>query len=153
VARQDLARLLNALLRELEDGKKGFTHAAEDSEAPLLKPLLLECADDCTRALNALQQSVHSLGEESAKHGSAVGTVRHGWTKLKSAVIADSTLAVLDDVEREHERIEAAFDAVLQVDDLPPSIRTVVQQEGSLVERNLGRLEQARRQYGSGAAS
>jgi uncharacterized protein (TIGR02284 family) len=144
--RNDLTHLLNTLLKYVEDGKKGFRQAADNSNSPQVKPMLQECADDCTRALHALQQCVQSLGERAVGRGSARSAVGRGWARLKSAVSPVPVLAALDEVEHEQGEMEAAFAAVLAAQ-LPPAIRSVVQRESILVVRNRNRLRSARWRY------
>jgi uncharacterized protein (TIGR02284 family) len=146
MARKELTLLLNTLLMEIEDGKKGFALAAEECEAPELKPILMECSHDCTRSLHDLQQAVQSFSEPATQHGSVAGAVRHGWTRVKSNVAADSTLAALDDVEREYARIETAFEAALEAD-LPQAVRSVVERERDRMRRNPERLAEVRSRY------
>lgn len=146
MARKELTLLLNTLLMEIEDGKKGFALAAEECEAPELKPILMECSHDCARALHDLQQAVQSFSEPATQHGSAAGAIRHGWTRLKSNVAADPTLAALDDVEREYGRIESAFDAALEAD-LPQAVRSVVERERGRVRHSPTRLAEVRARY------
>jgi uncharacterized protein (TIGR02284 family) len=139
------AQALNALLMELEDGRKGYALAAEESP-PALKPLLSECAHDCTRAMHDLQKSVQTMGEVSVEHGSATGTLRHGWSRLKAAVSPDSGHGALQQVEEEYARIESAFREALAADLTQPE-RSVVVKELARVRHIPGRLAQVRRLY------
>jgi uncharacterized protein (TIGR02284 family) len=148
VQKDDLARLLNGLLKDIEDGNIGFDQAAQEVALPEMRILLLDCAYDCAKALNALQQCVRSI-EGNAAHGSTA-VARQGWIKLSSAAVSDPVLAVLDEIELRHARIEAAFAAVLAAQ-LPGSILGAVEQEKELIERNLGRINEARRQHQSAA--
>lgn len=151
MARKELALVLNALLMEIEDGKKGFALAAEECRVDELKPILMECSHDCARALHDLEKTVQSLSEPAVQRGSAAGAVRHGWTLLKSSLVSDPTLAALDDVEREYARIESAFEQALDAD-LPQAIRGVVEKERERVRRSPERLAQVRARYGEGRA-
>jgi uncharacterized protein (TIGR02284 family) len=142
---------LNHLLREIEDGKLGFAQLAAEIDEPYLKNLFDECWNDCARALNALQKSVQTMGESPVQEGSATGTLRKGWIKLKSVVTPDQSLAAIEEAEREHARIETAFQDLLGEEDLAPTIRATVEEESVLVEKNLERLEQARQHHQAAA--
>jgi uncharacterized protein (TIGR02284 family) len=141
----ELASRLRALLLEVEDGKRGFALAAQECELPELKPLLQECADECTRALHELQGSAQTVSQGHVQGGSPAGAVRQGWTRL-SAAFKDSTLAALDEAEREQERIEQALAALLEAEP-PPAIRKVVLEECRRLGGNGERLARARRRY------
>ncbi|MDB5977727.1 MAG: hypothetical protein JWR07_4487 [Nevskia sp.] len=138
---------LNRLLREIEDGKLGFAQLAAECDEPQLKNLFEECWNDCVRALNALQKSVQSMGESAVQEASVTGTLRQGWIKLKSVVVPDQALVAIEEAEREHTRIADAFGDVLCEEDLPPAIRSTVEQENALIGKNLERLEQARQYH------
>jgi uncharacterized protein (TIGR02284 family) len=146
MAANELAARMNALLVEIEDGRKGFAVAAEECELPELKPLLQECADDCTRSLHDLQGSAKTVHQGQVQHASAGAALREGWTRLRSLAPGDQTLAILGEVEREHGRIEEAFAAVLAVEP-PPAIRKVLEKESARIGRNRNRLEEVRRRY------
>ena len=145
--KDEIVRRLNALLRELEDGRTGFAQAAEECAAPELKTLMKECGEDCARAVNPLQKAVQSYGESAVQSGSVAGAARKGWIKLKSSMTPDSTLTAIGETEQEHQRLEQAFQAVLDDDELPMAIRSVVEQERAVVDRNLERIATARQHY------
>jgi hypothetical protein len=50
MTRKELARVLNALLMEIEDGKNGFALAARVCAVPRLNPLSVECVDHRARS-------------------------------------------------------------------------------------------------------
>ena len=138
----DLAKRMNALLKEIEDGREVFDQAAADCAEPRLKEELSECADDCTRALNGLQKNAQSLGLGPTRHGSAGGALRQGLKKLHTAVTGSETPAMLDEALREAGRMESAFAAVLDAD-LPAAVRAVVEEERERVLRHPRRLSGA----------
>lgn len=149
--KQEMTDSLNDLLEVLENAKLNFAEAASKVGSEALGGLLREYADDCARALNALQKSVQSLGETAAVGASAGGVVRQGWIKLKAALAADSELAAIEEAEHEHARVRAAFDRVLQLDPID-SIRIVVERERQLLLRGEQRLAGARSARGGSAA-
>lgn len=145
MSEKEPAQALNALLMELEDGRKGYALAAEESP-PELKPLLAECAHDCIRAMHDLQKTVQTMSEASVEHGSVGGAVQQGWTRLKAAVSPDSGRTAFEQVEEEYARIESAFKAALAADLTAPE-RSVVVKELARVRHIPGRMAQARRLY------
>lgn len=145
MSEKEPAQALNALLMELEDGRRGYALAAEECP-PELKPLLAECAHDCTRAMHDLQKTVHTMGESSVKRGSIAGAMQHGWARLKTAVAADSGCTAFQQVEEEYARIESAFNTALAADLTQPE-RSLVVKELARVRHIPARLAQARRRY------
>lgn len=148
MARKELARVLNNLLMKLEDGRKACMFAAEQCQAPELKPVLVECAHDCTRALHDLQKAVHTFGEASVEHGSVYAGLRQGWTRLRAALGTRRTGSGLGHVERQYARIDAAFAAALAAD-LPPPERAVVERERGRVRSIASRLAGLQRRQGA----
>lgn len=139
----ETAQLLNGLLQTLEDAKLNFAEAASRLGKSQLGQLLGDYSDDCARALHALQKSVQSLGETAAVGPSAGGVVRQGWIKLKSALAADIESAVIEEAEREHARVRAAFDKVLESEPID-AIREVVRRERQALDRGAGLLARLR---------
>ena len=130
----ETARQLDALLTALQDARHNFAEASSKIGSPQLAAMLEEYANDCTRALHALQKSAQSLGEPSAVASSLGGAVRKGWIKLKAALAADAELAALEEAEHEHQRVVAAFEQVLGGDP-PPPVREEVEREQQRILR------------------
>lgn len=146
MSQTETAQLLNGLLQTLEDAKLNFAEAASKLGKSRLSQLLGDYSDDCTRALHVLQKSVQSLGETAAVGASAGGMVRQGWIKLKSALAADTESAVIEEAQREHARVRAAFDKVLKVEPIE-SVREVIGRERQVLDHAAELLLNARARH------
>lgn len=148
MARKEIARVLNELLMELEDGRKACLLAAERCAAPELKPAFVECAHDCTRALHDLQRAVQAFGEASVTHGNPAGKLRQGWASLRAAIDSGGATAAMEHVERQYARIDQAFAAALAAD-LPAPERAVVLRERERLQGVAARLADLRQRAGT----
>src|SRR5882724_12155971 len=122
--------VLNKLVRESEDGQKGFSAASHVAKDGKLKALLDDYAQECGRAVGELQDAIRSLGAQPQDHGSISGAAHRGWLKIKSA-IDDANAAVLDIVERGEDHAKSVYAEALKAT-LPSQIREMVarQREG-----------------------
>ena len=141
----DTINILNDLIATTEDGKKGFTEAAQDATKPDLKQLFKQRAAECNDAATELQSIVLSIGGKPETSGTVAGAAHRGWVKVKAAV-ADSNVAVLEEVERGEDHAKAVFAKALK-SELPPSIRAVVQRQQEGTIRNHDRIRDLRNSY------
>lgn len=142
----DTIKILNSLIETSEDGKKGFSEAADKVEDAGLKQLLSERAQGCGQAVRELRTLVTALGGTPDEGGSLSGAAHRGWVKLKSAIAANDNLAVLEEVERGEDVAKAAYEKALKAD-LPVQVKTVVEKQYQGVLRNHERVKELRNQY------
>lgn len=147
----DTISILNDLIETTEDGKKGFTEAAQDATKPELKAAFQQRAVECSNAATELQSIVQSIGGKPATTGTIAGAAHRGWVKVKSAV-SDSNVAVLEEVERGEDRAKAVFAKALK-SEIPPPIRIVVQRQYEGVVRNHDRMRDLRNSYRASASA
>ncbi len=137
--------ILNGLIATTEDGKKGFSEAAKDATKPELKELFQKRAAECSDAAMELQSIVRSIGGKPETSGTVAGAAHRGWVKIKSSV-ADSNVAVLEEVERGEDHAKAVFAKALK-SELPPSVRVAVQRQNEGTIRNHDRIRNLRNSY------
>lgn len=142
--------ILNDLIATTEDGKKGFSEAAQDVSRPDLKATFQKRAAECGTAAFELQSLVQSIGGKPATEGTLTGTAHRSWVKLRST-ITDSDVAVLEEVERGEDHAKAVFSKALKRE-LPPSVRTVVQRHHTGTLRNHEHIRDLRNSYRSAAS-
>jgi uncharacterized protein (TIGR02284 family) len=137
--------VLNKLVITSEDGEKGFAEAADLATDPKLKLLFGECARECHQAAKELQAEITATGAKAPDHGSATGAAHRGWIKLKSTV-ADTNIALLEEVERGEDHAKAAYTAALKAR-LPAKLKSLVEKQQAGVLRNHDRIRDLRDSY------
>ncbi len=95
-----ISNTLNRLIETLNDGKLGFTTAANDAQRPDLKTFLAELAAERAEFAAELHQHVQALGASPEESGSVAGDLHRGWITLKAAVANREDLAILEECER-----------------------------------------------------
>ncbi len=111
-----LTSTLNSLIETLNDGRLGFTTAAEDAEMSELKTLFGMLAAEREKFAAQLQQQVQQLGETPEKTGTVAGDLHRGWINLKAAVSRREDLAILEECERGEESAVSSFRDALSGD-------------------------------------
>jgi uncharacterized protein (TIGR02284 family) len=145
----DIAGLLNELIKTSQDGRKGFAEAAEYAQDADLKSLFILRSSECAQAVSELELAVENLGRLPAEHGSIAGAVHRGWIKAKVAV-EDNNIAVLEELERGQDHAKAVYGRVMQ-SRLPPEIRTLVERQQIHLQRSHDEIRALRDRYRAAA--
>lgn len=142
----DTASLLNDLIKISKDGEQGFRAAAEETASYDLKKIFMERANECSHAVQELQQHVASLNEEPENRGSLLGELHRGWLTLKSSLTGWDEHAILEECERGEDVAKAAYSKALN-QNLPDHIRTLIQHQYEGVVKNHDLIKGLRTQY------
>jgi uncharacterized protein (TIGR02284 family) len=122
----DVIDTVNDLIDCVMDGESGFRASAESILNPQTKQLLLQRADECSRAAAELQPIAVNLGGEPRKGGSTGGAVRRGWVAVKATLSAHSDRAILDEAQRADDRAIRRYQAAMNKE-LPAAVRVVIE--------------------------
>ncbi|MGQ0698354.1 MAG: PA2169 family four-helix-bundle protein [Panacagrimonas sp.] len=141
-----VCKTLNDLIETSEDGKKGFAEAAEKATDASLKAELGKRALQCATAAQELQAVVRSMGGEPESGGSLTGAAHRGWVAVKTAIVGDNNVAVLEEVERGEDYAKAAYKKALATD-LPMTAKTLVEKQYQGALRNHDRIRELRDTY------
>ena len=132
---RDIIDCVNRLIETSKDGEFGFRKCAENSRDLNLRQLLNRRADECRQAASELRVVVGELGGEPEDGGSASAALHRGWVSVKGALTGYSDQALLEECERGEDVAVARYRAALK-DDLPPSLRALVERQFAGVQRN-----------------
>lgn len=119
------------LIETLEDGKAGFTKAAErlaESDRADLAPRFHEFADQRGRFADELRQLAAEYGDPIDEEGSLAGSLHRGWMTLKDALTGDGAEQVLAAAEQGEDHAKSEYSDAL-AEDLSPHLRTVVERQ------------------------
>lgn len=119
------------LIETLEDGKAGFTKAAErlaDTDRADLAPRFHEFAAQRGRFADELRELAAQYGDRIDEEGSLAGSLHRGWMAIKDAVTGDGAEQVLGAAEQGEDHAKSEYDDAL-AEDLSPYLRTVVERQ------------------------
>lgn len=90
-------KTLEGLISILEDGKLGYTDAAEHVENPAIKTDFLEYARERALFIVELQNQINKLGKSTdTSGGGPLGALHRTWIDLKSAFTGGNTEAIIN---------------------------------------------------------
>lgn len=134
---------LNDLLETCRDGEYGFNTSAEHTKSPELKNILVRHAGECRQAGLELQALIRQLGGEPDEGGSMGGAMHRGWVSVRSALSTYTDQAMLDECERGEDVAVASYRKALK-QNLPASIRSVVERQAEGAQRNHDQIKALR---------
>jgi uncharacterized protein (TIGR02284 family) len=139
---------LNELIETSMDGQKGFALAVSDSKDASLTAVFRDGEQSCRLAVGELQDEVRKLGGDPQTDGSMKAAVHRGWISLKSAASTRDSKAILEECEQGEDYAKAKYSEALR-QDLPPSIRALVERQYQGVVANHDRVRDLRNQHRS----
>jgi len=132
----DIANILNDLIKTSKDGEEGFILAAQHLLIEQdLKSIILDRTEGCKKAVEVLQKLVVQFAVKPEESGSVLGAVHRGWLNIKSMLTDDDAYAILAECERGEDIAKSNYSKALS-HDLPDDIRIVVQHQYEGVLKN-----------------
>ncbi|MBJ7439606.1 MAG: PA2169 family four-helix-bundle protein [Sphingopyxis sp.] len=106
--------VLNGLITTTCDSVKGFEGAAEDAKSTRYSTMFADLARSRTEVAALLQAEVRTLGEEPEDSASFLGTAHRGFIDLKQVLTGKKDMAIIAEVEKSEDHIQAQFEAALR---------------------------------------
>lgn len=148
---RDIIDSVNRLIETCKDGEFGFRTCAERASDVKLRDLLALRADECRQAASDLRVVVGELGGNPEDGGTAGATLHRGWVAVKGALTGYTDRMLLEECERGEDVANARYRDALQ-DDLPPSLRALIERQYAGVQRNHAEMRTLRNQERAKAA-
>jgi uncharacterized protein (TIGR02284 family) len=121
--------ILNDLIEVLKNGEQGFKTAASDVDTPDLKSVFERYSTQRTEFAAELQARVLALGAKAETSGSVSGSLHRGWANIKSTLVSNKALALLEEAERGEDVAVAAYRDAIKNQNLDrPSLDVVSRQ-------------------------
>lgn len=140
---EDTISTLNDLIEVSKDGEEGFLKSAESVDDPQLKSFFIRRSQEIKNSVIELQELVRELGGKPAESTSLGGYLHRRWIDLKTAILSNDNLAVLNEVERgEDVALNAYVEAANK--ELPPQVVLVVLRQLNGARRNHDQVKQLR---------
>lgn len=94
---KEAVKTLEGLISILEDGKLGYTNAAEHVENPVMKTDFLEYARERALFIVELQDEINKLGKSTdTSGGGPLGALHRTWIDIKSSFTGGDTEAIIN---------------------------------------------------------
>jgi len=124
---------LNGLIAHTIDSIDGYAAAAEEPRTGRLGDMFRARADERRTVVRNLQAEVVRLGGDPEENGTLLARAHRTWLKLKTVVAGDDARAIINEVERGEDRLEARFESALADESLPLSAKLVIRTAFGLV--------------------
>ena len=121
--------LLNELVETLKDGQKGYADAMTDVEDSNLKATFKKYAVQRAGFITEIEDQMFKLDLKPEEASSVTGTIHRAWIDLKAALTSKDNKAVLNECERGEDYAVKAYQTALKAQDLPSSLKTVIEKQ------------------------
>ncbi len=111
--------VIRNLIKTLEDGKAGFTRAAErlaEDGRPDMGRLFTDFADERATFAQDLRSLAAGYGDEAPDSGTMAGALHRGWMSVKDALSGSDPAAVLDAAEQGEDHAVSEYKDALSAD-------------------------------------
>ena len=130
------AKVSKNIVEVLEDGKKGFDHAADklaESNRVDLAPMFREFSEQRAGFAAELTTMAAAYGDEIDEHGSVKGTIHRGWMAVKDALSGSDPDGILDAAEQGEDHAVDSYKKALD-EDISPELKDVLRRQMGTVQ-------------------
>ena len=120
--------VLNGLIETTLDSVKGFSDAADDTNAGTNEGFFREMAQERSGVASRLQSLVAGLGGDPEQHSSVGAAAHRGFMDLKTALTGGSEKSVIEEVERGEDYLKAKYESALKDSEISPETRQVIEE-------------------------
>lgn len=140
--RKEAVSTLDGLIAILEDGKLGYTNAAEHIENPVIKKDFLEYARERALFIVELQDEINKLGKSTdTAGGGPLGALHRAWIDIKSSFTSGDTEAIINACITGEEAAIEKYKKALKENKLGYSQTTVVEKQLVNIETTLMKIK------------
>ncbi len=119
--RTEIVSTLDGLIAILEDGKLGYTNAAEHVENSAIKSDFIQYARERALFIVELQDEINRLGKSTDTAGGGVlGTLHRAWIDFKSTFTSGDTEAIVNACITGEEAAIEKYEEALNKEQLQP---------------------------------
>ncbi|MES2661700.1 MAG: PA2169 family four-helix-bundle protein [Pseudomonadota bacterium] len=140
---EDTVSVLNNLIEISKDGEEGFMKASQEVDNQNLKSYLMRRSTEVKQSVAELQRLVIELGGKPADSSSVAGYLHRRWIDLKTAIVDNDNLAVLNELERGEDVALRAYKEASQKE-LPVAAAHVVLRQLNGTQRNHDEVKKMR---------
>ncbi|WKL47428.1 PA2169 family four-helix-bundle protein [Flavobacterium pectinovorum] len=134
--------ILNGLISILEDGKLGYTNAAEHVENHAIKAEFLDYARERALFIVELQDEINKLGKSTdTSGGGPLGVLHRAWIDIKSSFTSGDTEAIVNACVTGEEAAVEKYKMALEKNELDGSQIAIVSKQLNSIQSTLDRIK------------
>jgi len=139
---KEAVKTLEGLISILEDGKLGYTNAAEHVENPAMKTDFLEYARERALFIVELQDEINKLGKSTdTSGGGPLGALHRTWIDIKSSFTGGDTEAIINACITGEEAAIEKYKKALEENELEHSQVYVVSKQLNSIQNTLSQIK------------
>jgi uncharacterized protein (TIGR02284 family) len=132
--RKEIVSTLEGLIAILEDGKLGYTNAAEHVEDAMIKSNFTNYARERASFITELQDEINRLGKSTdTAGGGPLGALHRAWIDIKATFTSNDTESIINACITGEEAAIEKYEMALEQEELSPNqIELLRKQLGSI---------------------
>lgn len=139
---KEAVKTLEGLISILEDGKLGYTNAAEHVENPAIKTDFLEYARERALFIVELQDEINKLGKSTdTSGGGPLGALHRTWIDIKSSFTGGDTEAIINACITGEEAAIEKYKKALEENHLEYSQVSIVSKQLNSIQNTLSQIK------------
>lgn len=139
---KETVKTLEGLISILEDGKLGYTNAAEHVENLAMKSDFLEYARERALFIVELQDEINKLGKSTdTSGGGPLGALHRTWIDIKSSFTGGDTQAIINACVTGEEAAIEKYKMALEENHLEYSPVSVVSKQLNSIQNTLSQIK------------
>lgn len=142
----DVIDTLNDLIEASKEGEAGYRQSADYATDPQLNLFFIRRSAEAATRVRELQEMVGSLGGHPVDSLSIGGTLHLRWNDLKTALLQNDNLAVIDETERDAEMVSSAYLDALALD-LPVEVEILLSRQYEEAQHNQLAVKQLKQRF------
>ena len=139
---KEAVKTLEGLISILEDGKLGYTNAAEHVENPAMKTDFLEYARERALFIVELQDQINKLGKSTdTSGGGPLGALHRTWIDIKSSFTGGDTEAIINACVTGEEAAIEKYKSALDENHLEHNQVSIVSKQLNSIQNTLSQIK------------
>ncbi|MBE8725625.1 ferritin-like domain-containing protein [Flavobacterium hungaricum] len=139
---KEAVKTLEGLISILEDGKLGYTNAAEHVENPAIKTDFLEYARERALFIVELQDEINKLGKSTdTSGGGPLGALHRTWIDIKSSFTGGDTEAIINACVTGEEAAVEKYKNALEENHLEYNQVSIVSKQLNSIQNTLSQIK------------
>jgi uncharacterized protein (TIGR02284 family) len=139
---QEAVKTLEGLISILEDGKLGYTNAAEHVENSAMKSDFLDYARERALFIVELQDEINKLGKSTdTSGGGPLGALHRTWIDIKSSFTGGDTEAIINACVTGEEAAIEKYKMALEENHLDYNQVSVVSKQLNSIQNTLSQIK------------